>query len=681
MSRRKWQLSQFDKTLAARIAYEHSLDEFAVFMLISRGITDENEIASFLSSDGEFSDPFDIKDMDKAVKAVDSAIENGDKITIYGDYDADGVTATALLFSFLQMTGADVDYYIPSRVDEGYGLNRDAVDKLKKRGTKLIITVDNGISAVEETEYIKSLGMNIVITDHHQPGSVLPGALAVVDPHRSDDTCSCRDLAGVGVAFMLAAALEGGDVRSIFDDFADLAVIGTIADIVPLRGENRLLVSRGLNVINNSERPGILALRRRCGFADKDLTASSVAFSLSPRINASGRVSSAENALKLLITEDEGEAERLACILDECNAERQGIESDIIDSAVLVVESDSSYAADRVLVVSGRGWHAGVIGIVASRLVDKYGKPAIVIAEGESGGIAKGSCRSVEGFSLFEALTNVKSLLVKFGGHKLAAGFSVENEKIEEFRRAINDYADTLPEFNPVLKLDCKLNPAGINEGLLNSLSLLEPFGAENPQPVFCIGNLTVSSVKGMGDGRHVSLILERANTSFRAVWFGVSEAEFPFFPGESIDIAANIEKNEYKGKIRPSVMIRAAKLSGIDDDELFRGFSVYKKAKYSAVVSDKIKETACPDRRTAADVFRFVKKGIARAGGEEEITARLGLPPFAVCRVHIALDALIQTGVIKIENGYYVTAELSSKVSLSSAEILKKLGYTEQKG
>ena len=231
-------------------------------MLISRGITDENEIVSFLSSDGEFSDPFDIKDMDKAVEAVNSAIENGDKITVYGDYDADGVTATALLLTFLQLFGADADYYIPSRVDEGYGLNTEAVDKLKERGTKLIITVDNGISAVEETEYIKSQGMNIVITDHHQPGSVLPGALAVVDPHRADDTCSCKDLAGVGVAFMFASALGGGDAERVFDDFADLAVIGTVADIVPLRGENRLLVSRGLNVINNSMHPCIIAHRR-----------------------------------------------------------------------------------------------------------------------------------------------------------------------------------------------------------------------------------------------------------------------------------------------------------------------------------------------------------------------------------------------------------------------------------
>lgn len=651
-------------------------------MLISRGITDENEIVSFLSSDGEFSDPFDIKDMDKAVEAVNSAIENGDKITVYGDYDADGVTATALLLTFLQLFGADADYYIPSRVDEGYGLNTEAVDKLKERGTKLIITVDNGISAVEETEYIKSQGMNIVITDHHQPGSVLPGALAVVDPHRADDTCSCKDLAGVGVAFMFASALGGGDAESVFDDFADLAVIGTVADIVPLRGENRLLVSRGLNVINNSMRPGIIALRRRCGFADKALTASSVAFSLSPRINASGRVSSAENALKLLITEDEDEAERLAGILDECNAERQDIESEIIESAVSVIESDSSYFADRVLVVSGMGWHAGVIGIVASRLVDKYGKPAIVIAEGEPGGIAKGSCRSVEGFSLFEALTNVRDLLVKFGGHKLAAGFSVENSKIAEFRKAINEYADTLPEFNPILKLDCKLNPAGINDALLNSLSLLEPFGADNPQPIFCINNLTVTSVKAIGKtGGHVSLILERGRVKFRAVWFGVNEDEFPFFIGESIDIAANIDKNEYRGEVRPSVMIRSAKLSGVDDDELFRGFSVYRRVKYSKEIPDKIKETACPDRKTAALVFRFVKKGTARVGGEEEITVRLGLASFDVCKVHIALDALIETGVIKIENGYYRTADVADKVALSSAEILKKLGYSEQRG
>jgi len=681
LSRKKWKFAQFDKSAAARIAYENSLDEFAVLMLNARGMTDPAEIAEFLSDGGEFSDPFAIKDMDRAVSVIRSAIDSGDRITVYGDYDADGVTATALLLTYLQAVGADADYYIPSRIEEGYGLNKSAADILLERGTKLIVTVDNGISAIEETEYIKSLGMDIVITDHHQPGAVLPCASAVVDPHRADDDCPFHDFAGVGVAFKLISALEDGDSQSVFDDFADIAVIGTIADIVPLKGENRLIVSKGLDIINNSQRPGINALRRAAGIDGKTMTASSVAFSLAPRINASGRVGDADNALKLLITENEEEAQRLAETLDECNQQRQGIESQIIDAAVAMIESDPDIMGDKVIVAAGDGWHAGVIGIVASRLVDKYGKPAIVIAKGEDS-TAKGSCRSVEGFSLFDALTAVRDDLIQFGGHKLAAGFSVKNDMIDSFRKDINDYARTLGDFVPTLNIDCRLNPAGINNSLLDSLSLLEPFGADNPQPLFCIKNAAVTGVKAIGAAaKHVSLQLERGNTRFRAVWFGMREEDFPFRQGEEIDIAVTVERNEFRGEVRPSVFIRAAKLSGCDDDGLFAGFSLYDRVKYKTQVSIEDKAAACPDRQIIKDVFRAVRRSPVRVGEEENLTLRLSMPSYEVCRVHIALDALCQTGVILIRDGYYVTSDSGEKVSLMESDILKKLGYTQKQG
>lgn len=681
MSRKKWKFAQFNKALAADIASDYSLDELAVLMLNARGMTDPEEIADFLSQDGEFSDPFEIKDMDKAAEVIRRAVDAGDRITVYGDYDADGVTATALLLTYLLTIGADADYYIPSRIEEGYGLNKSAADTLLERGTRLIVTVDNGISAVEETKYIKSLGMDIVITDHHQPGAVLPDASAVVDPHRADDECPFDAFAGVGVAFKLICALEDGDSESVFDDFADLAVIGTIADIVPLKGENRLLVSRGLDIINNSQRPGINALRRVAGLADKSMTAPGVAFSLAPRINAAGRVGEADTALRLLITEDEQEAQRLAEALDECNQTRQKIESEIVESALAMIDADPDMLSDRVIVASGDGWHAGVIGIVASRLVDKYGKPAIVIAKGEDE-IAKGSCRSIEGFSLFDALTAVKDKLVQFGGHTLAAGFSVRNDMIGEFRVAINEYAQNLGDFAPVLNIDCRLNPAGINNSLLDSLALLEPFGAENPQPLFALKNLTVTGVKAIGaTSKHVSLTLEKANTHFRAVWFGMREDEFPFRIGENIDIAVNIEKNEFRGEVKPSVMIRAAKLSGCDDEELFRGFALYDRVKYRQSVSAEDRLAACPDRQIIKEVFRAVRSTPCRVGEEENLTLRLSRPAFEVCRVRIALDALIETGVLAAREGFYTLSGSGEKVSLMESDILRKLGYTQDRG
>lgn len=678
LSRKYWRVSSFDKKQAAELAYDGGYDEFAVLLLNARGLTEPEDVAEFLENDTELSDPFLMKDMQKAVARIHDAVDRNEKIVVYGDYDADGVTATALLYLYLEAVGADVSYYIPSRMDEGYGLHETAVDALAEKGVRLIITVDNGINSVEEAKYIKSKGLDLVITDHHQPGTQLPDAVAVVNPHRTDDTSPFKDLAGVGVAFKLAAALEDGDCESVLADFADIVAIGTIADIVPLKGENRLLAVRGVEAINRTTRPGIAALKNNAGYADKDFTATNVAFAIAPRINAAGRIESAVTALKLLLTEDEEEAASYAEQLDTFNATRQDTEAGIVEEAIEKIERDPALRYAKVLVVDGENWHAGVIGIVASKLVDRYGKPAMVIAR-DGSGEAKGSCRSIEGFSLFDALTAVSDSLVRFGGHTMAAGFTVAEDRIEEFRKRINDYADTLPLFYPVLRLDCRLNPACINMNLIDSLSLLEPFGAENPQPLFGLYHVTYRAGKTIGaTGKHMRLTFEKGGNVFSAVYFGMSAEEFPYEPGEMIDLAVTVDKNEFRGEVKPGIYVKAVKASAFADERYFASQSLYEKARDGKTLNEKERAFLCPDRTFAASVFRLVKKcGVCRLS-PEHIAVRLGFGSEMTCRVRIALDAFCELGLMQEDGGCYRVADGVSKVSLGSSELLKSLGYRE---
>ena len=678
MSRKFWRVSSFDKKQAAQLAYEYGYDEFAVLLLNSRGITSSEAVADFLDNNCELSDPYLIKDMDKAVVRIKRAIENYEKIAVYGDYDADGVTATALLYQYLEATGAYVTYYIPSRMEEGYGLHNDAVDTLAQQGVKLIITVDNGINSINEAEYIKSKGLDLVITDHHQPGSVLPDAVAVVNPHRADDTSPFKELAGVGVAFKLASALEDGDCDSVLADFADIVAIGTIADIVPLKGENRTLAVRGVQAVNDSPRAGICALREVTGYHDKGFTSTGVAFAIAPRINAAGRVDSATTALRLLLSEDELDAEILAKQLDGYNVMRQDTEAGIVEEAVRKIESDHKLKYSKVIVVDGDNWHSGVIGIVASKLVDRYGKPAIVIAK-DGSGEAKGSCRSIDGFSLFDALTDSKDLLVRFGGHTLAAGFTVRDDMIDEFRSRINDYAGRLPAFYPVLRLDCKLNPATINMGLIETVSALEPFGAENPQPLFGLYKVTITGIKPLGaTGKHLRLNFEKKLTQFSAVYFGMSAESFPYENGDVVDLAVTVDKNEFRGEVKPNIYIKAVKDSAFTDEDYFASDLLYNKIRKGEKITDRERAEACPDRAFAVAVFRFVKSKKRCVYTAEQIAVRLGFGSAMTCRAQVALDAFCELKLINYENGCYSVVENAPKVSLKDSEILQYLGYIE---
>ena len=512
MAVKQWIVADCDKDLAAHFAQKYSLNPFAALLAVSRGLRTDEEIETFFRPDSaELSDPFSFRDMDRAAARINDAIDRFERIAVFGDYDADGVTATALLSAYLDMREADYFYMLPDRT-EGYGLNKAVIDRLHEQGAKLVITVDNGINAVEETAYAKSLGMDLVITDHHHVGDELPDAAAVVNPHRADCGAPFRELAGVGVAFKLVCALEGGDADELLEEFADLVAIGTVADVVPLTGENRVLVRRGVRAILDNPRPGILAMREKAGNLDKPFNSTTIAFTLSPRLNAVGRMGSAMRALDILLCEDEDTAADLAQIMEQTNARRQQTETDIFEKAQAQLSEHPDRMADPVIVCSGENWHPGVIGIVASRMVEKYGKPCVILSR--CGDVARGSGRSIEGFSLYDALKACEDILEQFGGHTLAAGLSVKPENIGLFRTRINDYARTKEMPFPVQHIDMRLNPRVISTEILDALYALEPFGASNPKPVFGLFSMRLDSVTPLAGGKHIRLNLSKKDAA-----------------------------------------------------------------------------------------------------------------------------------------------------------------------
>ena len=671
MYRKSWDVSPVDKEKAALLAENFSLDPFISLMLVSRGITDPLEIDEFFSDEINLSDPFEIKDMDKAVYRVRDAIEGREKIAVFGDYDADGVTATALLYSYLLSCSADATYYIPDRMTEGYGTSCEAIDALHEQGVKLIITVDNGIAAVEETEYAKKLGIDMVITDHHVAGDILPDAVAVVDPHRPDCPSEFKEWAGVGVAFKLICAIEGTDGENLLYKYSDLLAIGTLADVVSLTDENRVLVKAGLERINNSPRLGIEMIKQVSG-ASKTMSSTGVAFTVAPRINAAGRMGSAYRALELLLCEDEAQARELAEEIDRANKLRQSVEAEITAQAIEQIENNG-YSVDRVIVVSGEGWHSGVIGIVAARLVEKYGRPAVVIAEEGDG--ARGSARSLGDFSLYDALCSCREILTHFGGHTLAAGLGIDRGNIDRFRKQINEYAKGMDMPFPSLQLDCKLNPAYIGVELANNLSAMEPFGSGNSQPVFGLFGMTLNSVRPIGDGKHLRMTLSKSSNSISVVKFGSSADSFPFIAGDKVDLAVKIERNEYRGEVRASVQARDIRFSDTDEISRVENIRLYESFKRGEELTEEQLLSLTPDRAFLGRVFMFIKNNSSLALNEESLLFRLSLPMSEFARLLVALDVLQELKtVVKNAQGNYILPETVEKTDLSSSKILKTL-------
>lgn len=606
---RKWEVRPLDKERAAAFAQTYGVPFFLAMLMNIRGLDDAAHLREFLGEGEPLSDPFLLKDMDKAAARITHAVDNMEKIAVYGDYDADGVTSTAMLYSYLETRGADVIFYIPQREGEGYGMNMGAVEYLKEQGVSLIVTVDNGISSVQEVARANELGIDVVVTDHHRPQEILPDAVAVVDAYRPDDTSPYKHFSGVGIAFKLLMALEdgAGDVEDLLEAYSDLAAIGTIGDIVPLTGENRTLIRAGLERLSQSDRPGVQALLENAGIAGKTLTSTNVAFTLVPRINATGRMGAPERAVRLLISGYEEEAEVLSEEICADNEERRRVEAEIAEAAFADIEA-KGYMKDRVVVVDGENWHHGVIGIVASRVTERCGKPCMIISRGETE--AKGSGRSIEGFSLFEAICACGDLLIKFGGHPMAAGITLKPENIEAFRKRINQYAaEHFPQMpTQTVTLDCKLNPAALSVSMAQSLTQLEPFGNGNLQPVFGLFNMELSNVTPVGGGGHLRLTLEKNGAVITAMRFNTKPEELPYHIGDKIDLAVQLEAREFRGQPSLTVIVRDMKFAAFNTEKNIASLASFEKWQRGEVLSAEDKNRLYPDRACLAAIYRALR-------------------------------------------------------------------------
>lgn len=630
------------------IACEQGVSEVSAKLIYNRGYADSSSVANFLDPTViGLHDPYLMKDMDKAVERISTAIELGERITVYGDYDVDGVTSVTLIYLYLKSLGADVDYYIPSRSKEGYGLSQMSLDALKDKGTRLIVTVDTGITANDEAEYARDLGIEMVITDHHECHGELPIACAIVNPHRPDCPYPFKELAGVGVVFKLVCAYEimrckkcvGSDkesvmasVEKVFDEYADLAAIGTVADVMPLIDENRIIVKRGLASLSETEREGLAALieaasnpqmcaraavSEGAGAKKRKINAGFIGFALAPRINAAGRISSAEKAVELLLSSDPYVAAEKAQELCEINLRRQKEENAIAEAAYKTIEETHDFENDRVIVLEDDHWQQGIIGIVSSRITEKYGLPSILISfDGATKGYAslddmgKGSGRSIKGMNLVDALDHCKDLLVRFGGHELAAGLTVMRCNIDEFKKRINDYArEHLTEDLSCIRYvaDCELASDEIDISLANEISTLEPFGVANPTPVFLVKGLTVNKIISMGSGKHSKLLLESGDRNLQAVYFGMPASNIEFYPGERIDLLCQINVNEYRGQTSVQLVVQDIKLSGDCLSEYDSDEARYKEICDGAAFSDD--EDILPTRSDIAEIYKLIRR------------------------------------------------------------------------
>ena len=525
----------------------------SAMILAARGMKDSQSAKAYLRCDGAMPDPFLMTDMDLAAGRVSVAISRGEKIAVFGDYDVDGITATCLLSDFLRRHGADVISYIPGRTEEGYGLNPIAIRQLHSEGVKLIVTVDCGITAISEAQLCKELGIDLVITDHHECKDILPDAIAVVNPHRPDGGYPHKTLSGVGVAFKLAAALCGSQ-EEVLEDYADMVCLGTVADVMPMQGENRIFVSRGLQSLQHTHRPGIAALMKESSCEPQTVSASAIGFMLAPRINAAGRMGKIDLAIELFLTKDAERAGYLARALCELNKQRQTVEAEIYDEAIAMLRGQTNPEA---IVLAGETWHQGVVGIVASRIADEYNCPTFLVCmDGDHG---KASSRSYGGFNLFSALSTLSGLLESYGGHELAAGFTIHRHKIDEFRQQISilarDYYAEMDQ-RTSLDVDCAISAELITVAGIDSLNVLEPCGNGCPKPVLMMERLFVERISMVGGGRHMRLRLRQGRHMLNAIYFSATPETASIQPGDLVDVAFQPQVNEFRGTRTPQLNV-----------------------------------------------------------------------------------------------------------------------------
>ncbi len=545
-----------DRNSIAEMVKTLKISPVMAVLLLNRGVA-KDDANDFLNVSKEnLHDPFLMLDMDRAVERIKKAVENKEKITVYGDYDVDGITSVAMLVRYFKSFGVECDSYIPSREEEGYGLNSAAIIKIAKSRTKLIITVDTGITAIEEVGLATALGIDVIVTDHHTVGEKIPKAVAVLNPKREDCTYPFSELCGAGVTFKLLCALDGGDER-IIENFVDLAAVAAIADIVPLKGENRHLAALGIKKLKENPNPGIAALMDIAAIDRDELSSQHISFGMAPRLNAAGRMMSADLSKSLLLEDDEGKALELAKTLNQTNEERRATGEQVFSEAVEQVES-RGLKNKKVLVLHSHDWHPGIIGITASRIAELYHKTAILISVNE--GVGQGSGRSVRGLNLYNAVSACEGLLTKFGGHDMAAGLTIDENKILQFDEEINRYADSNvseEDLIPRLDVECRLSCDGPLMRLLDEIRILEPFGHENPRPIFGVMDCLVKSIKTSRDNKHLLMSVEKNNTALSAVGFGMGNRSSDFRAGSRVNMAVSPVKNTYGGKT--TVQLRIA--------------------------------------------------------------------------------------------------------------------------
>ena len=546
---KKWQLYEINEEEVEKIENKYKINKLLATILVNRNIKEPKDIRLFLKPTREdFHDPYLIKDMEIAVQRIIKAINNKEKVTIYGDYDVDGITSITVLKSFLSDIGLECKSYIPDRLEEGYGLNKNAIDSILKKGCDLMITVDCGISGNEEIDYANSLGIETIVTDHHEPGDKLPNAIAVIDNKRKDSTYPFRELAGVGVVFKLIQALgiKLGLKEETYLKYLDIVCLGTISDIVPLVDENRVIAKLGLMLVQQTRNIGLRSIINSSGYKKVDST--TISFGVAPRINACGRMGMAEEALNLFLSKNINEVNELTKRLNEHNSLRQSIEKQIFEEVLKQIE-ENDLDKHKVIVLGGKNWHHGVIGIVSSKVTEMYFKPSILLSF-EEDGIGKGSGRSIPGFDLHEALTKCGQTIEKFGGHSMAIGITLKKDKFEEFKNKFEQIAidEHIERIVPIIKIDAKINLDDINKEMVESLKQLEPFGEANKMPIFLFKNLKIDSIRALSEGKHLKLTLKDNNNIINAIGFNIGRLADEYRIGDKIDVVGTLEINTFNG-------------------------------------------------------------------------------------------------------------------------------------
>ncbi len=670
-----WKIAQPDMS-AVNALVGGGYAPLTAMVLASRGLSSQAAAKRYLDCNVSLIDPFAMTDMALAAGRVGLAMSRGEKIAVFGDYDVDGITATCLLTDFLRRHGADCVSYIPGRLEEGYGLNPIAIHQLHGEGVKLIVTVDCGITAVAEAQLCKELGIDLVITDHHECKDVLPEAIAVVDPHRPDGGYPHKNLSGVGVAFKLASALCGSQ-EEVLESYADMVCLGTVADVMPLQGENRVFVARGLQSLANTHRPGIAALMAESGCAPEAVNASSIGFMLAPRINAAGRMGQIDLAVELFLTEDPDRAGELARALCDLNRQRQAVESEIYRQAIEMLPEGK---APEAIVLADESWHQGVVGIVASRIAEEFSCPAFLVClDGEHG---KASSRSYGGFNLFSSLRTLAPLLESYGGHELAAGFTITRRNIPEFRRQICAlaaayYSDDTPR--TVLDVDCAIAPELLTIPNIDSLAALEPCGNGCPKPVLAMTGMTIDRINLVGGGRHMRLRLRRGHQCINAIYFSATPESVSIHPGDIVDVAFHPQVNEHRGErgvqmnvldIRPSCAADCSPETGC----------------YRALQEDRltpqIAAALLPDRATLALVWRYLAAG--RGPIQESPIClcrkivRWSNKPLSLGQLMTCLDIFRDVGLLETQRLHkYISIRLTpgeNKADLSQSRTMQRL-------